>query len=334
MPCPGCSCTESKKYLEHFEYQRLLQFLMCLNESCSQSSNQIMMMFPTPSINKAYPMIISEKSRRFMASSSDVVEGTTMFSGKGNSHIRNSHQNTSYRSKKNDLYCDYCHLIGHTKTICYKLIGYPPDYKFKKKVGPHITGSHANDNESSKVNYVGKNPYYVGNTWSYDTSNSNTSSEPGPSHIPRRQYQATDAFGDISQFTEQQYNQILTMLDSETPAVHSAMTAGMIPYTTVTEDEVKWIVDSGASSHMVKSATLLSHTKAVNKTGLGKVHLPTGSMVTDLSSGKVKGIGRKDNGLYVFTTGYNTSMAGLLKSLGIVHQSSCVYTLQQNGVAE
>ncbi|XP_070005687.1 uncharacterized protein [Nicotiana sylvestris] len=37
MPCPGCPCLESKKYAQHFEYNRLLQFLMGSNESYSQS---------------------------------------------------------------------------------------------------------------------------------------------------------------------------------------------------------------------------------------------------------------------------------------------------------
>lgn len=35
-PCLGCPCLESKKFSEHYEYQRLLQFLMGLNESYSQ----------------------------------------------------------------------------------------------------------------------------------------------------------------------------------------------------------------------------------------------------------------------------------------------------------
>ena len=53
---------------------------MCLNESCSQSINHIMMMLPTPSINKAYAMIISEESRRSLGSStssysSEIAEG-------------------------------------------------------------------------------------------------------------------------------------------------------------------------------------------------------------------------------------------------------------------
>ncbi|XP_025884808.1 uncharacterized protein [Solanum lycopersicum] len=95
MSCPGCNCAKSKKYVEHFEYQHLLQFLIGLNESYSQSINHIMMMRPTPSINKAYAMIISEESRRSLSSSSyssEIAEGTTLFSGKGNSNIRTNYQ--------------------------------------------------------------------------------------------------------------------------------------------------------------------------------------------------------------------------------------------------
>lgn len=39
---------------------------------------------------------------------------------------------------------------------------------------------------------------------------------------------------------------------------------------------------------------------------------------------------RTDNGCEFF----NTPMSELLQSLGIVHQSSCAYTPQQNGIAE
>ncbi|KAG5594815.1 hypothetical protein H5410_036047 [Solanum commersonii] len=33
------------------------------------------------------------------------------------------------------LYCDYCHLRNHTRANCYRLIGYPPNFKFTRKKG-------------------------------------------------------------------------------------------------------------------------------------------------------------------------------------------------------
>ncbi|XP_070039135.1 uncharacterized protein [Nicotiana tomentosiformis] len=67
MPCPGCLCPESKKYAQHFEYQRLLQFLTGLNVSYSQSRSKIMMMYPLPSINKAYSLLVDQESQRNLA---------------------------------------------------------------------------------------------------------------------------------------------------------------------------------------------------------------------------------------------------------------------------
>ncbi|XP_070014208.1 uncharacterized protein [Nicotiana sylvestris] len=86
MPCPGCGCEESKRYVEHFEYQRMLQLLMGLNESYAQSSNQILNMSSISSINKAYSMIITEESRRSLANHtinvSEVHKGTALFTNK------------------------------------------------------------------------------------------------------------------------------------------------------------------------------------------------------------------------------------------------------------
>ncbi|XP_070021060.1 uncharacterized protein [Nicotiana sylvestris] len=62
MPNPVCPCPKSKKFAQHFEQHRLLQFLMSLNESYSQFRSQIMMMSPIPSINKAYPLLVDQES--------------------------------------------------------------------------------------------------------------------------------------------------------------------------------------------------------------------------------------------------------------------------------
>ena len=59
----------------------------------------------------------------------------------------------------------------------------------------------------------------------------------------------------------------------------------MIPCTTITADDVKRIVDSGASCHMVSSVAILSHNTTVNKNGLGKFHLPSGNVVNVTHTG-------------------------------------------------
>lgn len=63
VPCPRCECPESRKYVEHYQYQRLLQFFTGLNETYSQARSQILIMVPIPNINKAYAYAtLSEES--------------------------------------------------------------------------------------------------------------------------------------------------------------------------------------------------------------------------------------------------------------------------------
>uniref|UniRef100_A0A3Q7JXP4 Reverse transcriptase Ty1/copia-type domain-containing protein n=1 Tax=Solanum lycopersicum TaxID=4081 RepID=A0A3Q7JXP4_SOLLC len=160
--------------------------------------------------------------------SSEIAEGTALFSGKSNSSVRTNYQGIIPLTR--------AEVEGVISTMI-------------------IVISQGNPNPSD-----------IGNQFGGQSANF-----AGSSHMSKG---STDAFGAIPQFTEQQYKQILTMLDSEkSEADHVALTAGMIPHTTIISDDVKWIVDSGASSHMVSSVELLSHTTIGN--GLGKVHLPT-----------------------------------------------------------
>lgn len=62
MPCPSCNCPESRNYAQHHNYQRLLQFLMGLNETYAQCRSQILMMSPIPTLNKAYSVVIDHES--------------------------------------------------------------------------------------------------------------------------------------------------------------------------------------------------------------------------------------------------------------------------------
>lgn len=60
---PSCDCPNSKSYVEH-EQQRLIQFLMGLNESYSSIRSQILLMNPLHSVSQAYSMICQEESHR------------------------------------------------------------------------------------------------------------------------------------------------------------------------------------------------------------------------------------------------------------------------------
>ncbi|XP_075083407.1 uncharacterized protein LOC142167147 [Nicotiana tabacum] len=131
MPCPRCDCPKSKSYSEHFEYHRLLEFLMGLNESYAQPRSQILMMSSVPSVNKAYSMLFSEKSQRSLGKFTqaiNIADSTTLFTNKGGVTTRNN-----YKLRRNNLFCDFCNYKGHSRETYFKIHGYPADFKLRKK---------------------------------------------------------------------------------------------------------------------------------------------------------------------------------------------------------
>lgn len=65
--------------------------------------------------------------------------------------------NPNYKGRK----CKYCHYTGHIKENCYKLIGYPTDWKQRKKHGygtGNLRGSYRGYNNQGYGGYGYENP--------------------------------------------------------------------------------------------------------------------------------------------------------------------------------
>ena len=238
---------------------------------------------------------------------------------------------------KAHLVCDFCHFKGHTRETCYKLHGYP---KRKGITSNSYANNATGSNQGNEVR-------------AFDNHASSTNTTPTGTH------------GGVSLFTPEQYSQILQMLnkvkdiESTTANVATTSTAGMI--TAFMSDVVNrnWIIDTGASNHMVHNASLMTQYRNLDDKSNMHVNLPTGSQASishigeslvltdktvngvlfipefkynllsvsqltkqlkcaviffpdfcvfqDLSNGKVLGIGREDQGLYLLQTGLDTS---------------------------
>nr|XP_016495976.1 PREDICTED: uncharacterized protein LOC107814988 [Nicotiana tabacum] len=358
MPCPGCDCTESKSYFEHFEYQRLLQFLMGLNEIYSQPRSQILMMSLVPTVNKAYSMIVSEESQRALGKftqSIDIGDGTTFFTNKG----MNSGNN--YNPRRGNLFCDYCNYKGHTRGTCFKLHGYPVDFKMRKKTTGFPQRPMANATIQEEQQSMTKQV-------------TNTTTQEAQQVI--NTFAANVAQGGRPiMFTQEQYDQILKQISTGTG--ENASFAGTSK-TFVTNEKVKdenWTVDSSATNHMVHTRELLDK---INTNILGnapKVYVLDGTSLDVECTGEsrigennivknvfgtVKGIGKELEGLYNFqhqkheakaantqfavtvkvirsdngSEFFNSKCHSLFQSYGMIHQSSRFHTPQQNGVVE
>ncbi|XP_069155831.1 uncharacterized protein [Solanum lycopersicum] len=121
---------ESRGFVEFMKQQKLLQFLMGLNETYEQARSQILMLVPLLSVNQAYSMMIERESQRVIANSARKNVANLEIAA-----LMTARQVPSKFKRDWNAQCDHCKMMGHTKANCYRLIGYLSNFRFKKKVG-------------------------------------------------------------------------------------------------------------------------------------------------------------------------------------------------------
>ena len=68
VPLPSCGCPSSISYVDHVQQQKLLQFLMGLNDNFQNARSQILLLNPLPSLNQAYAMVLQDEAQRLVTS--------------------------------------------------------------------------------------------------------------------------------------------------------------------------------------------------------------------------------------------------------------------------
>nr|XP_016456703.1 PREDICTED: uncharacterized protein LOC107780652 [Nicotiana tabacum] len=126
---------------EFSEAQKLIQFLSGLNETYSTVKSNILMMSLVPSVEKAYSILIrDEKQMKINSSSQPFSSDSTSFIANSNSNsgpnqpntTRNFTQRVNFEPRRTTLTYKYCKKPGHTVDKCYKLYGFPQDFRFTK----------------------------------------------------------------------------------------------------------------------------------------------------------------------------------------------------------
>ena len=108
-------------------------------------------MSPLPSINQAYAMVMGDESQRSVLAMNGVLGANPMsHTGNYESVMYNRTSGNQKFTRNCHLYCEVCKIRGHNKDNCWKIVGYPPEFKYKKKK-PSEGGSAAY-NVSTKEN--------------------------------------------------------------------------------------------------------------------------------------------------------------------------------------
>ena len=172
--CSCYHCGRMKSILDLYSQERVLQFLMRLNDSFSAVRAQILLMDHFPSINKVFSLIIQEEKQREICVnpiSHDTSSARMTKSILSNPFPTTHHEPTVYmnkpspkprffkQNKKDCPMCSHCGVAGHTVEKCYRVHGFPPGFKFtQNKPVPHST----NRVQMQGTDHSG--PHYQGTT--------------------------------------------------------------------------------------------------------------------------------------------------------------------------
>ncbi|XP_075508071.1 uncharacterized protein LOC142544956 [Primulina tabacum] len=182
--------------MEHDQQQRLLQFLMGLNDNYMNIRSQILMMSPLPTVGQAFSLLSQEESHIALSSVEAPIAAFYTNQTRGGNAMK----------ERTNLSCDHCSWSGHTKENCYKLVGYSSWHKLYKAPDKGLNKTGYRDNwKGRKIS--GDANLVVENTTAA---------------------QAKPMTGTPSLFTSGQYAEILKLLGSSnvqdecTPAVNMA----------------------------------------------------------------------------------------------------------------
>ncbi|KAF3666405.1 putative LRR receptor-like serine/threonine-protein kinase-like [Capsicum annuum] len=195
LPPPSCDCAKAKEYVEQFQYQRLLQFLMGLNDNYSQAIGQILMMHKLPTVNQAYALVIQDESQKGIARNiHKEMESMAMYTGRNKGIDGSSPEGVDSMA----LYTDEC----------FKLIGYPENWNGKKKVNATVVGAGKSNTDLLKwIVDSGATNHMIGNN--LYLKNERLVGKIGKLQLPTGESASVSYIGDFQLNTEDKISDVL-----------------------------------------------------------------------------------------------------------------------------
>lgn len=168
-----CMCEGKQKLQKSLEDERLIQFLMGLNDTYSQARGDILMINPLPDINFAYSLMLQDENQRESYVNSTINPDSLAFmvgnsyqnrvskqgqrfmdssNKSGNAYPRSapatSQQSQAFQRQNQyprpkvkkakydpNVTCTYCGKTGHVELNCFGRIGFPENFQFTHEKG-------------------------------------------------------------------------------------------------------------------------------------------------------------------------------------------------------
>lgn len=161
--CNLCTCNLTQKIQQRQQEQRLIQFMMKLNDSFAAVRAHVLMMHPLPNVSQAFRLFAQEENHKELGQGHQVESMAFMADRRfnsGNSYRNNNfskfkpHTSGTYgnnttgfgnysgnsgatgvfNNKKGskpgaNYYCTHCQVPSHSIDRCFQIHGFPPGFK-------------------------------------------------------------------------------------------------------------------------------------------------------------------------------------------------------------
>ncbi|XP_073119562.1 uncharacterized protein [Henckelia pumila] len=132
----ACTCGSVKVITERDEKEKVMQFLMGLNDTFSIIRGSVLLMNPLPDTRKAHALILQHERQNDVAANRDATGYNANFTQqKVQNRARQTKDSESHRLNTGNkpLQCSYCDLDGHTVDRCFYIHGFPPGHRYHGK---------------------------------------------------------------------------------------------------------------------------------------------------------------------------------------------------------
>jgi len=175
--CPiPCSCLAMRNAKGFRAEDRIIQFLIGLNEEYQSLASQVLLMEPLPQINRVFSMIMQQERKTqfgIIAAPTSAIEDTN--TGLVNVVDAQRQFGRGRGGRSNGRVCSFCGRSNHTIETCYKKHGFPPNWGRE--------GSNSYGSSSASANMMDSEEYD-----SKGTSNA-TKNDDGGMMLTRDEYQ-------------------------------------------------------------------------------------------------------------------------------------------------
>ena len=100
--------------------------------SMQLGKSNTLMLSPLPSVYHAYSLLMQDEKQREVYMSSQYLGNSASFLATNQTILDQKSGYYEAKQKKTILVCSNCKKLGHSVDKCYRIIGFPSDFKFTK----------------------------------------------------------------------------------------------------------------------------------------------------------------------------------------------------------